>query len=316
MLVHKGPILKFRLRNFTSCPDIYHWMHFLSKKNVQEFTLHVRLGNKDHSPHHLFTFQQLRYLELQDCLFHPPLGFKGFKKLINLDLMHVTFDPSILTNLISKSLLLERLRLRTITNFDILEIDAANLKFFEFIGKTKSISFKNVPMPEKVTVGFLGRRLLPDTSPVCSNFPKFFHYIPSLLELDICGTTLEYLIKGGLPESPPTVLNNIKSITISSMSLINSEVVSSAVYLITSCPKLQDLTIDFMEMEFMKFILASAPVLEEVSIWNFTRYLFRSCKQMIDEMKEFGRASPNVEFTFEEIDMEGGYEHEEVMEVA
>uniref|UniRef100_A0A0V0H559 Putative ovule protein n=1 Tax=Solanum chacoense TaxID=4108 RepID=A0A0V0H559_SOLCH len=137
------------------------------------------------------------------------------------------------------------------------------------------------------------------------------------------------------------------------MSLINSEVVSSAVYLIQTGPKLQDLTIDFypvgdivepavqllraqsssygvvklqrvrvnmftgleMEMEFMKFILASAPVLEEIFIWNFVRVPFRSCKQMIDEMKEFRRASPNAEFTFEEIDMESGYEHEEVMEV-
>jgi len=71
-----------------------------------------------------------------------------------------------------------------------------------------------------------------------------------------------------------------------------------------------------MEMEFMKFILASAPVLGEIFIWNCTRFLFRSCKEMIDEMKEFRRASANVEFTFEEIDMEGGsYEHEEVMEV-
>ncbi|KAL3330703.1 hypothetical protein AABB24_034493 [Solanum stoloniferum] len=161
-------------------------------------------------------------------------------------------------------------------------------------------------MLEKVTVVILGRRLLTDTSPVCSNFPKFFHYMPSLLELDICGTLLEYFIKGGLPESPPTALNNIKSLNISSMSLRSVKVVSSAVYLIRSCPKLQDLTLEFyqvwvgdivepvvqllraqssssgavklqrvqvnmftgleMEMEFMKFILASAPVLEEIFI--------------------------------------------------
>uniref|UniRef100_M1CY71 Ubiquitin-protein ligase n=1 Tax=Solanum tuberosum TaxID=4113 RepID=M1CY71_SOLTU len=254
LLVHQGPILKFRLCRITSCPDIDHWMHFLSKKNVQEFTLHVSLGNKYHSPHHLFTFQQLRFLELQDCLFHPPLGFKGFEKLINLDLVRVTFDPSIFTNLISKSPLLERLRLRCCTNLDILEIDAANLKFYEFIGKTKSISFRNAPMLEKVTVAILGRRLLTDTSPVCSNFPKFFYYMPSLLELEICGTILEYLIKGGLPESPPTALNNIKSLIISSMSLINAEVVSSAIYLITSCPKLQDLTIDFVSTLLIFFI--------------------------------------------------------------
>ncbi|KAG5592226.1 hypothetical protein H5410_042740 [Solanum commersonii] len=154
-----------------------------------------------------------------NCLFHPPLGLKGFEKLINLDLVHVTFDPSIFTNLIFKSPLLKRLRLCFCTNFDILKIDAANLKFFEFVGNTKSISFKNAPMLEKVIVAFLGQQLLTNTSP--------------------------YLIKGGLPESPPTALNNIKYLNISSMSLRSVEVVSSAVYLIRSCPKLQDLTIEF-----------------------------------------------------------------------
>jgi len=54
-----------------------------------------------------------------------------------------------------------------------------------------------------------------------------------------------------------------------------------------------------MEMEFMKFILASAPVLKEVFIWNFACLLHRSDKQMMDEMKESRRASPNVEFIFE-----------------
>ncbi|KAK4728090.1 hypothetical protein R3W88_021078 [Solanum pinnatisectum] len=83
------------------------------------------------------------------------------------------------------------------------------------------------------------------------------------------------------------------------MSLSKIEEVSGAVYLITSCPKLQDLTIEFklqrvqvnlfmgleMEMKFMKFILASAPVLKEISILNFAYLLHRSDKQMMDEMK-------------------------------
>ncbi|WMV41413.1 hypothetical protein MTR67_034798 [Solanum verrucosum] len=36
LLLHKGSILKFRLqgRSFRSCPDIDHWIHFLTKKNV------------------------------------------------------------------------------------------------------------------------------------------------------------------------------------------------------------------------------------------------------------------------------------------
>lgn len=255
----------------------------------------------------------------------PSTHFKGFEKLINLDLIRVTFVPSIFTNLICKSPLLERLSLIDCTYFDTLEIDAAKFKFFQFVGTSKSISFKNAPILEKVTVHFKEGQLLAGTSPVCSNFTKFFHYLPSLLELELCGTTLEYLIKGGVPESPPTALNNIKSLNILFMSLRDIEVVSSVVYLITSCPKLQDLTIEFypvvdivepivqllqaqsqsssygavklqrvrvimftgleMEMEFMKFMLASAHVLEEINIWNFTLYLSCSGKQMIDEMK-------------------------------
>ncbi|WMV11310.1 hypothetical protein MTR67_004695 [Solanum verrucosum] len=246
LLVHKGPILKFRFCRITSYPDIDHWMHFLLKKNVQEFTLHVSLGNEYHSPHHLFTFQQLRFLELQDCLFHPPLSFKEFEKLINLDLVRVTFDPSIFTYLIFKCPLLEQLRLRCCTNFDILEIDAANLKFYEFIGTSRLLY--------QVWVG------------------------------DIYEPVVQ---------------------------LLRAQPSSSGVV------KLQRVQVNMftgLEME-MEFILASAPVLEEIFIWNCTRFLFRSCKQMIDEMKEFRSASTNVEFTFEEIDMEGGYEHEEVMEV-
>lgn len=258
-------------------------------------------------------------------------------------------------------MLLERLRLSNCTNFDTLEIDAPSLKFFEFIGRSKSVSFKNALMLEKVSVCFNSVGLLTVTSPVCSNFTKFFHYMPSLLELELGGPTLEYLIKGGLPESPPTALNNIKSLNISAMSLRDVDVISSALYLITNFPKLQDLTIEFypmgdsvepivqllraqsssysdvklqrvhanmftgleMEMEFMKFILASAPVLDEINLWNFKRYLFRSGKQMIDEMKEFHRATPSVEFRFDEIKLEDDVllfepqeeEEEEVMEL-
>ncbi|XP_016484325.1 F-box/FBD/LRR-repeat protein At1g13570 [Nicotiana tabacum] len=243
LLLHKGPILKFKLGGFNlkSCPDIDHWILFLSKKNIQEFTLHIWSGNIYHLPSHLFTFQQLRHLEIHKCLFYPPPGFKGFEKLINLDFDRVTFVPSIFWNLISKCPLLERLRLLWCTDFDTLEIDAPNLKFFEFRGKSKSFCFKNAPVLGRVILS-LNSRVSADASPVCSNFMKFFHCIPSLRELDIRGWLLEYLTMGGLPENPPTALNNVKILE-TDMSFRNVEEVSVAVYSITNCPKLQQLTI-------------------------------------------------------------------------
>ncbi|WMV43083.1 hypothetical protein MTR67_036468 [Solanum verrucosum] len=306
LLLHKGPILKFTLhgRNVKGYPDINHWILFLSKKNVEEFSLHICTFIKYHLPSQFFTFQQLRHLELDTFLFYPPPDFKGFEKLINLDFQSVIFDLAIFKNLISKCPLLERLRLYWCTHFDILEIDVANLKWFEFYGTSKFICFKNAPMLRNINM-YLDPQVLTDPSPVCSNVTKFFHYMPSLQELKLSGSTLEYLIMGGIPESPPTALNNVKFLCILDMCLRNVKEFSSVVYLITSCPKLQELRIECeivcddvepdiqllraqsiscgvmkilqrvemqgftgfeMEMEFMKIILASAPVLEEIFV--------------------------------------------------
>ncbi|XP_015162486.1 F-box/FBD/LRR-repeat protein At1g13570-like [Solanum tuberosum] len=336
--LHQGPILKFTLQhpNLICYRDIYNWMLFLSKKNVQELTLQIFTGNKYHLPSYLFTFQQLRHLDLDMCFFHPPPDFKGFAKLISINLQHVIFDPTIFRNLITKCPLLESLMLTRCTAFDVLEIDAPNLKCFDFLGTSKFICFKNVPMLKTVAVCL--NQILMDTSTFCSNLTKFFHFMPSLEELELGGSSLEYLNMGGIPENPPAALNNVKSLCISDMSFRSVEEVSSAVYLITSCPKLQELTIECeavgivvepviqflrakaiscgamkllksvemryfigfeMEIEFVKFILASAPVLKEIFIWSSGQ--FHRGTQMMDEIKQFHRESPNVRFKFEEM---------------
>lgn len=52
-----------------------------------------------------------------------------------------------------------------------------------------------------------------------------------------------------------------------------------------------------MEMEFVKFILASALILEDIFIWDAGE--FNRGTQMMDEMKQFYRESANVRFKFE-----------------
>ncbi|MCD7459759.1 hypothetical protein HAX54_041869 [Datura stramonium] len=59
-----------------------------------------------------------------------------------------------------------------------------------------------------------------------------------------------------------------------------------------------------MEMEFVRLILASAPILENISIWNYSYLLLRSSREMMDEMKQFHQASPNIEFIFDEVEVE------------
>ncbi|KAH0644918.1 hypothetical protein KY284_032802 [Solanum tuberosum] len=121
----------------------------------------------------------------------------------------------------------------------------------------------------------------------------------------------------GVPESPPTALNNIKSLKFFTMSLRNVKEDSSGINVegvvqflraqsfLYDALKLQRVQVNMfmdleMEMEFIKFILASTLVLEEIFFWNFVYLDVRSGKQMIDEIEEFCGASPNVDFIFEE----------------
>nr|XP_016438145.1 PREDICTED: F-box/FBD/LRR-repeat protein At5g53840-like [Nicotiana tabacum] len=150
----RGPILKFELGgDLKSCPDIDHWILFLSKKNVQEFTLNMWPDNKYYYlPSHLFTFQELRHLE---------------------------------------------------------------------------VSVGNVVEP---VVQFLRAQ-----------------------SISSCGVA--------------KLLQRVEM----------------------SC-----FTGAEVEMEFVRFILASAPVLEEILIWNVAHHFLQSTQMMDDEMKQFHRPSPNL----------------------
>ncbi|KAK6782728.1 hypothetical protein RDI58_020524 [Solanum bulbocastanum] len=162
-------------------------------------------------------------------------------------------------------------------------------------------------------------------SPVCSNSTKFFCHMPCLMQLDISGHLLEYLTMGGLPENCLTALNNVKSFNVRAMFFRSIKHVSGVIYLITSFPKLQKLTIECMkseavelvvqylqdqsslcgavkllqkvhmnmfrglevEMEFLRLILASALVLKEISAWNYVHILYPSGREIMDELKQY-----------------------------
>ncbi|CAK9184633.1 unnamed protein product [Ilex paraguariensis] len=134
LLLHKGPILKFTLsvRGLRSCPDINHWILFLSKNNVQEFTLCIYEGDPHILPSHLFTFRQLRHLNLSNCVFKPLPTFEGFSRLVSLLFSGVIIVPERFVWLISNSPELEQFWWDGCTEFDCLEIDAPRLKTFSF----------------------------------------------------------------------------------------------------------------------------------------------------------------------------------------
>ncbi|XP_060207921.1 F-box/FBD/LRR-repeat protein At1g13570-like isoform X4 [Lycium barbarum] len=210
---------------------------------------------------------------------------------------------------------------------------------YNFLLKPKDCRTRAIERKKNHKLPFNRLRVLADEFPVCSNLVKFFHHTPNLKQLNLDGWVLQYLTVGGLPESPPTALNNVRNLNISHMSFENIEEVVGAVYLITRCPRLQyfsmDASIENVEeagvqfikaqansyggmkvlqkvcmlliygglepqTEFLRFILSSAPALEEIYILNHA-FPDDQVMQMIHEMKQFPCASRNVKFKYEEL---------------
>ena len=96
---------------------------------------------------------QLRLLRLSHChTTSPPSTFKGFKRLVSLELQVVDTEIDIFESFISSCPLLEHLTLINCPNTENLDLDAPNLKYFYFEGPLNSVRFRNTPVLASVTI--------------------------------------------------------------------------------------------------------------------------------------------------------------------
>ncbi|CAA2958251.1 F-box FBD LRR-repeat At1g13570-like [Olea europaea subsp. europaea] len=367
--LHQGPLLKFALQvpDFRSCPDVDQWIDHLPNNNIQDFTLHISRGDKYVLPSRLFAFQQLRNLKLYKCAFNPPPGFKGFSKLVNLDLQNVELDPVTFAKFVALCPNLESLRLMDCTGFECLEINASKLKFLEFHGVFKSVSFKNCSSLAEVKLSFssmdfkTGNRFSFDLIKSLSCLPALeeLHLQAYVLEVRYCNyeytfeienslflglfslsvtkyslsTHFQDLTEFGAPKKLPMALKTLKTLHLSDMYFEKIEEISCAICLIRSSPNLQKLkitaftfdvveavaeflraqkisdgsmtqlkTVDMQlfsgiesEMEFVKYLLASATALEEMAISPHAGSVSDGGESILNELKQFPRASPKAE---------------------
>lgn len=331
--LHKGPLLKFALQvpDLKSSPDVDQWVHLLPNNTLQDLTLHVSRGETHELTPHLYTFQQLRNLKLYNCVFNPPPEFKGFSKLVNLELQNVVLVPETFMKFIALCPALEKIRLINCTSFDFLEITGPKLKCFEFHGIFKSISFTNCPVLSDVKLTFSsmdfrrGNRFSMD-------LVKSLSCLPALENLQLQAYALEDLVEHGAPNQLPVSLFSLKNLHLSDMYFEKIEEASCAICFIRSSPNLQRLKItaftfdvvdcvaDFLrsqqssetlsqlktvkmqlfsgieaEMEFVKYLLASATALEELAITPHSNSVTDGGESILNELKQYPRASPSAE---------------------
>ncbi|XP_057799065.1 F-box/FBD/LRR-repeat protein At1g13570-like isoform X1 [Salvia miltiorrhiza] len=331
--LHKGPLLKFGLQvpDLKSNPDIDQWVRLLPNNTLQELTLHVSRGEAHRLSSHLLTFQHLKNLRLYNCVFDPVPGFKGFSKLVNLELQSVVLVPESFTTFIASCPAVERLRLIHCTSFDCLELTGPKLKYFEFNGVFKSVSFKNCPALKDIKLTFSSMEFKRGNS-FSLDLVRSLSCLPALEDLQLQAYALEDLVEHDAPNRLPISLNTLKNLHLSDMYFEKIQESSCAICFIRSCPNLQRLKItaftfdvvdavaDFLrsqtsseslahlktvkmqlfsgieaEMEFVKYLLASATALEEMAITPHAGSIADGGESILNELKQYPRASPGAE---------------------
>ncbi|WMV43094.1 hypothetical protein MTR67_036479 [Solanum verrucosum] len=166
------------------------------------------------------------------------------------------------------------------SEFDSFIIEAPNLRIFKFSSTANSLCFRRIPLLEEIVLGM--------------PFNKSESFT--------------------VPE-PQLTLDNIKILNFKNLIFSQSYAFTSCACACTRPMQSQEMTmthsamkqlksvdmtlmwVNKTEMEFLKHVLAYATALEKIYIATSAEIRHRGMK-MMEEMKRFPRASPNVEFIY------------------
>ncbi|KAF3619547.1 putative lipoxygenase 6, chloroplastic-like [Capsicum annuum] len=237
---HVGSITKVILENYYlgDCPVIDKLIYFLSRNSVQHLDFSFDLCNPPKLPSSIFNCSQLMHLSLRDCSiqFAPP-AFKGFDRLITLELCRITISSKLLESFISSCPLLDKLGLHETIHSGVIEINAPMLRAFDFTEGEGSIILKSVPRLVKLSLCYLF--YYADTR---NCFDSFYY----LEHLDLKCESLK-LLSAAASEVPirlPFDLNCLKHLRLDEICFAKLEVLSFVLFLIRSSQHLQYLEIE------------------------------------------------------------------------
>ncbi|XP_056697532.1 F-box/FBD/LRR-repeat protein At1g13570-like isoform X2 [Spinacia oleracea] len=327
---HDGPIPKLSLwvPELKSCPDVTHWIAFLSRTGLREFDLCNKYRTPLKLSPHLFSCKDLEKLMLYRCIFSLPLNFKGFPKLTSLKLYGINIVYNTLKHLIGSCPLLQNLVLKDFSGMENKHIivDAPNLRNLVIDGVFGSLDVK---VPEDlVSASFVLQKLTINRREEESSY--------DLINALANSSRLEWLCLGGhickvLFESCslPNTCQKLKNLELQSLHLDDLNDFSSAVSCLQSFPNIETLNISVntsksldehvlvynpdctlhhlrcakigicsgssTELKLIEFLLDCSPVLEKLYI-SLTMPLKQSRhSRMTSQLNRFRRASRKVE---------------------
>ncbi|PRQ22289.1 putative F-box domain, FBD domain, leucine-rich repeat domain, L domain-containing protein [Rosa chinensis] len=281
-------------------------LHLSRNPVIKEMIIEFWIGNPYNIPSCLFFCQDIAYLELFRCLLNPPPSTcKGFRSLKTLFLENVTMAQDVFENLIGCSPLLEILTLISCDGFTNLKIDAPKLRLIDIIGVfvefefVDSLNLVDASFDLQVVVDQRGN------CSNSGNLLRFFdHQLPHIRRLTIKSNFLKYLSIGALPLKLPKPCQYLNFLSLD-MNFDKLDEISTVLCLLGSSPTLQELQILVdpekdhaavgevesclydnyncaytqlrlvkitkiscvqAQLDFIKFLLLSSPVLERMTV--------------------------------------------------
>ncbi|GJV53953.1 F-box/FBD/LRR-repeat protein-like protein [Tanacetum coccineum] len=244
-------------------------LHLSRINHVKKLVFEI-LNNHCKLPSLFFTLQGLEYLDITNCVFKPPLTFKGFNRLSNVYFINVEMSAKSLLRFLSSCPLLEVLLLLLKKKKTSKEEMSSHLWSYA----TKAYNFTSPPQ-----ISLLGCLLLYGT--MCVFFYSMYDRSSSNSELIVFTMYDDEKL-----HDRQTSMNLLDLQNDSNLSLDHLEVF-----------KIQGFRNSPFEIEFVKLILAKSPVLKKLTIEL-------SCNVFVDEVRmlrdliqaPLPRASPSAKF--------------------
>ncbi|KAJ9563628.1 hypothetical protein OSB04_008788 [Centaurea solstitialis] len=295
LLLRRGPILKFSLclSELSSCSLIDQIILYLSKSStVKKFTLWIEVGDDHKLLPSFFMLQQLTCLNLQNCVFQPPSTFCGFSRLTCLYFHYVSITCEVLLRFLVNCPLLKEFTLTGDEKRLIGRWDSSFVELFECLPLIEYLHMSSYPV-QCFAAGDMPQKL-----------PTLLNHLRVLNLAELC-FALEVELRSILllvTSSP-----NIQEIVMEMYHDPNEAVSQNAMNLLdlqdysnVNLDHLRELEIRNMSntkpgLDFVKLILAKAPMLKKVGITVDKQVDMSDEVQMLRDLVQYRRASNKAE---------------------
>ncbi|XP_060210148.1 F-box/FBD/LRR-repeat protein At1g13570-like isoform X2 [Lycium barbarum] len=259
LMLHPGRIEKFEVSIPNSksreVPDggsvVVHgvdkWIQYLSERSIKKLTLICNndLKYRHKLPPYFFSCLELTFLKLQNFVLSPPIEFKRFLNLYQLQLIGVDFANSCFESFLCSCPVLKRLSLHRCSGIHHFNIRGTNLKslFIEADDKLKSISLEKAPNLSEVSV-YLKRVVIGLEGNYVSHLVMFVGSLPNVKLLRLDGKCLQLLAEPPVPTMISRSPYSLKILELKSLNFMDFDQISVVVCLLRSAPNLHELYIE------------------------------------------------------------------------